>query len=128
MATGLTQPLFDGGRLRAQKRAASDRYDAAMASYRKTVLAAFGQVADALQAQADDADLLRRQTEAAQAAADALDLARRSYAAGASGVLDVIDAQRSYARAQIAVTRAQAQRLADTVRLESALGAGASDR
>ena len=128
MAAGLTQPLFDGGRLRAQKRAAGDRYDAAMAGYRKTVLAAFGQVADALQAQADDADLLHRQTDAAQVATQTLDIARRSYAAGATGVLDVINAQRSYARAQIAVTRAQAQRLADTVKLESALGAGAPDR
>lgn len=125
LAAGLTQPLFEGGRLKAQRQAAVDRYHAALATYRKTVLGAFGEVADALQAQAFDADQLRSEAAAAQAAADALDLARRSYGAGASGVLDVIDVQRRYTHAQIAVSRARAQRLLDTVQLDAALGGAA---
>jgi NodT family efflux transporter outer membrane factor (OMF) lipoprotein len=121
-AANLTQPLFDGGRLSAERRAAERRYDAALATYRQTVLKAFGEVADGLQALANDADLLRAQTEAADAAASALDLARRSYSAGNSGVLDVLDAQRRRTQAQLGVSQAKAQRLADTVRLYLALG------
>ncbi|HEY3695826.1 efflux transporter outer membrane subunit [Phenylobacterium sp.] len=121
-AANLTQPLFNGGRLNAERRAAARRYDAAIASYRQTVLKAFGEVADRLQALANDADQLRAQAQAADTAASALDLARRSYAAGNSGILDVLDAERRLAQAQLGRSQAKAQRLADTVQLYLALG------
>jgi NodT family efflux transporter outer membrane factor (OMF) lipoprotein len=127
IAAGLTQPLFNGGRLKAERRAAVDRYQAALAGYRKTVLAAFGEVADDLQAQADDADQLSHEAGAAATAASALDLARRSYAIGSTGVLDVLGAERRDAAAQIALSRATAQRLLDTVRLDAALGGGVEE-
>jgi NodT family efflux transporter outer membrane factor (OMF) lipoprotein len=122
IAAGLTQPLFDGGQLSAERRAAVDNYQAALATYRQTLLTAFGEVADRLQALANDADAVRAQTEAAQAAADSLGLQRRSFSAGNSGILDVIDAQRSSAQAQIGLARAKAQRLQDTALLYMALG------
>lgn len=122
IAGGLTQPLFDGGQRQAERRAAIDRYNAALAGYRQIVLTSFGEVADGLQAIANDADQLRAQDEAAQAAAAALDLARCSYAVGNSGVLDVIDAQRRFAQAQLGLSHAKAQRLLDTVQLYLALG------
>ena len=50
IAAGLTAPIFHGGELRAQQRAAIDLLAAQLAIYRETVLAAFGQVADALNA------------------------------------------------------------------------------
>jgi outer membrane protein TolC len=83
---------------------------------------AFGEVADRLQAVANGADRLRAQTTATETAAQSLDLARRSYQAGNSGILDVIDAERRYAQAELAVTRAKAQRLLDTAQLYLALG------
>jgi outer membrane protein TolC len=122
MAASLTQPLFDGGRLSAQRRAAIDNYQAALATYKQTILTAFGEVADRLQALANDADQVRAQTEAAQTAAASLDLQRRSYAVGNSGILDIIDAQRSSAQAQLGLAHAKAQRLLDTARLYLALG------
>jgi NodT family efflux transporter outer membrane factor (OMF) lipoprotein len=121
LAANLTQPLFNGGRLKAERRAAVDRYQAALAAWRQTVLTAFGQVADRLQAIANDADQLRAQSQSAETAAAALDIARRSYAAGASGVLDVVDAERRLAQARIGASRAKAQRLIDTVQLQLAL-------
>lgn len=133
VAAGLTQPLFDGGKLSAQRRAAIDNYQAALATYKQTILTAFGDVADRLQALANDADRVRAQTEAAQTAAASLDLERRSYAVGNSGILDVIDAQRSSAQAQLGLVHAKAQRLLDTARLYLALGgmqvsAGTADK
>ena len=122
LAAGLTQPIFEGGKLSAERRAALDNYQAALAVYRQTILTAFGNVADRLQALSNDADRLHAQGEAADTAAQALDLARRSYEAGNSGILDVIDAERRNAQARLGLARATAQRLMDTAELYLALG------
>src|SRR5690606_15480269 len=95
--------------------------------YRQTILTAFGDVADRLQALANDADRQIAQADAADTAGQALDLARRSYQAGNSGVLDVIDAERRLAQAQLGLSQAKAQRLLDTARLYLASG-GAQSR
>ncbi|HVW68615.1 MAG TPA: TolC family protein, partial [Steroidobacteraceae bacterium] len=122
IAANLTAPLYDGGRLRAQQRAAVDGYQAALADYRQVILRSFGDVADDLQALANDEDLFNSQTVAAQTAATARDLVRRSYSVGNSGILDVLDAERSTAQAQLGLSRIKAQRLIDTTRLYMALG------
>ena len=122
LAAGLTQPLFSGGRLSAEKRAAVENYQASLALYRQTILTAFGNVADRMQALSNDADRLHAQEAAASTAAQSLDLARRSYEAGNSGILDVIDAERRNAQAQLGLARATAQRLMDTAELYLALG------
>jgi len=122
LAAGVLQPVFDGGQLSAERRAAIQRYNASLASYRQTVLNALGQVADLMQALANDADALRAQEEAVQTAARAVDLQRDSFRLGNTGVLDVIDAQRRFAQGQLGVSRARAQRLIDTARLYVALG------
>ena len=126
IAANLTAPLYDAGRLRAERRAAVDGYQAALADYREVILRSFGEVADGLQALTNDAELFNSETAAAQTAADSRDLARRSYSVGNSGILDVLDAERATAQAQLGVSRAQAQRLADTARLYMALGGSAA--
>jgi NodT family efflux transporter outer membrane factor (OMF) lipoprotein len=122
VAAGLTQSLFDGGVLSARRRAAIDAYQAALADYQTVVLAAFGQVADDLQSLSNDADRARAEKDAAETAAASLDLSRRSFAAGNAGVLDVIDAERRSAQARLGYSRANAQRLLDTVQLYVAVG------
>ena len=122
IAANLTQPLFDGGQLSAERRATIDGYQASLASYKQVVLTAFGEVADSLQALANDGAQLRAESEAERSAAAALDLARRSFAVGNSGILDVIDAQRRLAQARLGLSRARAQRLVDTAQLLVALG------
>jgi outer membrane protein TolC len=122
LAANLTAPIFNGGKLSAEKRAAIDNYKAMLALYRQTMITAFSDVADRLQALANDADRVRAQEAAAQTAAESLDLARKSFQAGNSGILDVIDAERRNAQAQLSFTRAKAQRLMDTAELYLALG------
>ena len=122
-ATGsLTAPLFDGGTLRAQKRAAVDALQASAANYQQTVLAAFGQVADSLEALDHDAEQLDAQAHAQNAARENVDLTRKSYNEGNVGVLQVLDAERLYQNASLGYVRAQAQRYMDTVQLFLALG------
>jgi NodT family efflux transporter outer membrane factor (OMF) lipoprotein len=73
IASGITAPIFEGGALVAQKQGAVDAFRGSLATYQQTVLQAFGQVADTLQALAHDADLVA-------AARHALDVADASLA------------------------------------------------
>src|SRR6202045_284435 len=120
--SGLTVPIFDGGTLRAEKRAAVDAMHASAASYEQTVLEAFSQVADLLEALDHDAEQLDAQAQAQRAAQSSLDLARLSYQEGNAGVLQVLDAERSYQQARLGYVRAVVQRYMDTVQLFLALG------
>jgi len=122
LIAGLTAPIFDGGTLRAEKRAAVEAMHASAADYEQTVLEAFAQVADLLEALDHDAEQLDAQAQAQQAAQSSLDLARASYREGNAGVLLVLDAERSYQRARLGYVRAVAQRYLDTVQLFLALG------
>ena len=122
LVAGLLQPVFEGGRLAAARRAAIDRYNAALASCKQTVLVAFGHVADRLQALANDNDQLRFQEEAAGTVARSLELARSSFSLGNTGIADIIDAQGRFAQAEIGLSTARAQRLVDTAGLFVALG------
>jgi len=124
LAGGLVAPLLDGGTLRAERRAAVDAMHASLAHYEQTVAAAFGQVADALDALEHDREELEAQTRARDTAGANVELARRSYAEGNSGVLQVLDAQRAWQRAQLGYVRARGQRYVDTAQLLLALGGG----
>ncbi|MET0291935.1 MAG: efflux transporter outer membrane subunit, partial [Steroidobacteraceae bacterium] len=64
LTSGLVAPLFDGGTLRAEKRAALAELQATEARYRETVLTAIGQVADVLQSLQQDAAQLDAQSAA----------------------------------------------------------------
>lgn len=119
---GLVTPIFDGGTLHAERRAAVDAMQASAAKYQQTVLTAFGQVADSLQALDHDTEALDAQTNAQQAARDNLDLTRKSYREGNIGVLQVLDAERRYQQASLAYVRVRAQRYMDTAQLFLALG------
>ncbi len=125
LAAGLVAPLLDGGTLRAEQRAAVDAMRASAASYEQTVLAAFGQVADALEALDHDAEALEAQSRARTAAESNLDLTRASYHEGNVGVLQILDAQRLYQQARLGYVKAEAQRYMDTAQLLLALGGNA---
>jgi outer membrane protein TolC len=124
LGLNLTQPLFHGGELLHQKRAAQAGLDKAAADWQQTVLTAFQNVADALQALQFDAQTLAAQTTAEQAASQRLALARQQYQLGATGYLDLLDAERSYQQALITQIQARASRLSDTAALYTALGGG----
>jgi NodT family efflux transporter outer membrane factor (OMF) lipoprotein len=124
LISGLTAPIFDGGTLRAERRAAIDELHASAERYQQVVLESFGQVADLLDALSQDAESLAAQTRALATAQSGLELARESYAAGNTGVLQVLDAQRQRQQAQLGFVRAQAQQYLDTTQLFLALGGG----
>jgi len=124
LASGVTAPIFHGGALLSQQRAAIDAYQGAFASYRETILQAFGQVATTLDALAHDADLVAAQRHALDVADESLALARESYAAGKSDVLQMLDSQRLDQQARLGYARALTQRFQDTTQLFVAMGGG----
>ena len=124
LIAGLTQPLFDGGTLRAERRAALDALQARAARYQEVVLDSFGQVADLLDALDHDAQLVAAQANARDTSQASLELARQSYQAGNSGVLQVLDAQRERQRAQLGFLQARSRQYLDTIQLLLAVGGG----
>ena len=121
---GLTAPLFEGGTLRAKRRAAVDAYDQSVAQYRLTVLQAFQNVADTLTALDNDAQALAAQHDALLSARASLDLVQRQYDLGAVNYVSLLTAEQTYQQAQLAYVRAVASRFTDTVTLFQALGGG----
>jgi NodT family efflux transporter outer membrane factor (OMF) lipoprotein len=124
LVAGTTAPIFHGGTLRAQERAAYDVLDRAAAQYRSTVLNGFANVANVLSALQLDAENVKTQLYAEQTAQQSLDITQERFQAGAIAYLALLDAQRTYQQARIALVIAQANRFADTVALFQALGGG----
>jgi NodT family efflux transporter outer membrane factor (OMF) lipoprotein len=124
LVANAAQPIFRGGTLLAQKRAAIDNFDRANASYRGVVLNAFANVANVLAALELDAETLRVQLYAEQTAEQSLEITQEQFQAGAIAYLSLLDAQRTYQQARIALVIAQANRFADTVALFQSLGGG----
>jgi NodT family efflux transporter outer membrane factor (OMF) lipoprotein len=124
IASTLTQPIFEGGTLRAKRRQAVAAYDEAAAQYQQTVLNAFENVADSLTALENDALSVSAQFDAQSAAKASLDLIQRQYDAGAVGYVSLLSAQQTYQQAKIAYVQSVAHRYTDTVTLFQALGGG----
>jgi NodT family efflux transporter outer membrane factor (OMF) lipoprotein len=124
IAGSVTQPIFKGGQLMHQRRAAVAAAQEAAANYKATVLTAFQNVADALLALQGDADALAAQTAAERSAAGSLDLIQAQYKAGGASYLQVLTAEQTYQNAAVALVKARAQRFTDTAALFQALGGG----
>ena len=124
LAAGIAQPIFQGGTLLHRQRAAREAYVQANELYRSTVLTAFQNVADSLNALEQDAAALKTAVAAADAAKVTLDLTKQQLQTGYSSYLTLLIAQQAYQQAEINLVQAQANRYADTVALFQALGGG----
>jgi len=124
IGAGVTQPIFHGGTLLHRERAARAAYTQAAEQYRSTVLTAFQNVADTLNALQQDADALKAAAAAKDASSVTLDLARKQYQSGYVSYLALLSAEQAYLQAVINLVQAQANRYADTAALFQALGGG----
>lgn len=121
---GLAETLFDAGTLADKEDAARDSLAGRAAQYRKTVLAAFQDVADTLHALQSDTDALTAKVEAEKAASESLALAQTQFDAGSIGFSELLLAETAKQQAVSALAAAKAQRYADTAALLVALGGG----
>ena len=120
----VAQPVFKGGTLWFQRKAAVEAYQASLADYRQVVVNAFQQVADTLRAIEHDAQLVKAQADALNAAQQALELVQANYSSGLTNYLAVIIANNQYQQARLGYIQAQALRLQDSAALFMALGGG----
>jgi NodT family efflux transporter outer membrane factor (OMF) lipoprotein len=119
-----TAPLFHGGTLAARQHEAEERYQQSLATYHATVIGAFVEVANALQALQHDADSYAAHGQALTAARDDRDLALAQYRAGKYTELQVLTAEQQYQQAALTQVQADVQRFTDTAALFRALGGG----
>ena len=124
LGAAVTAPLFEGGTLLHQERAARAAYVQAAEQYRGTVLTAFQNVADTLTAIEQDAEGLKAAASAADAAKVTLDLSQRQWRDGYASYLSLLSAEQAYQQSRISLVQAQANRYADTAALFQALGGG----
>jgi NodT family efflux transporter outer membrane factor (OMF) lipoprotein len=122
IGAGLSQPLFHGGALFAQRRASIDTYDAAVLHYKSTVLSAFQDVADSLAALDNDAQALASTERAAQTARAAFDETTSRARLGSLPSTAQHAGEQRFLNAQLAAVRAGSQRMSDTAALFQAMG------
>ena len=124
LAFGLTQPIFQAGRLSADLDAVKAREQQALAQYQKAVQEAFREVQQALSAQTRAREIFEAETVRAAALRDTLRLARIRYDNGLSSQLEVIDAERNLLTADLNRSDALRARRVAVADLVKALGGG----
>ena len=115
---------FDGGALFHKREANVAALEQAAAQYQSTVINAFRNVGDALQAVKHDADTLRAEVAAEKAAAESLTIVQNQYSGGSTTYATVLNAEQTLLNARINRVKAQAARFSDTTALLQALGGG----
>ena len=122
--SGVTQPLFNHGRLKAQVQQNEAIAAEAAAAYEQTILRSYGEVETALAADrflAQQGDALETATKQALAAQE---LAEQRYRSGLSDIITVLQAQRTALDSESALLSIRRARLDNRVDLHLALGGG----
>ncbi len=120
----ISLPIFDGGRLRGQYRAAEAEYQIAVAQYDDTLMEALRQIADAVTSERALTTRLDRAREAEQAANAAWTVANNRYRGGLATYLDVLAAEDALIATRRTLASLQARAFALDVDLIRALGGG----
>ncbi len=120
----LTQPLFEGGKLRGQLQLSQETKEEMVLNYRKTIAGAFRDVSDALIALNKRRTYREEQEKLVDAAKDATRLARIRYQGGSTGYLEVLTTDSNLFAAQLKLVNAQQGEALALVQLYGALGGG----
>ncbi|KVG85727.1 RND transporter [Burkholderia ubonensis] len=127
LGAAIAETIFDGGLRHAQSDQALAAYDATVANYRQTVLAAFQEVEDNLAALRILEQEAQVQDGAVKAAQESVVLTTNQYRAGTVSFLNVVITQTTALANERAAVDIQGRRLAASVNLIKALGGGWSD-
>jgi outer membrane protein, multidrug efflux system len=125
---GLTQPIFDGGRILGNFENTKARQEELLQTYRKTVVSAFTDVDNALVAIRQTSEKLRLQREVVAASQRAFQLSEQQLRAGTADIVTVLNTQLTLFQAEDVLRQAQLARLQAVVSLYQALGGGWAPR
>jgi outer membrane protein, multidrug efflux system len=124
LGAALTQPIFDGGRLRSQSREAQAREQELVASYKAAIIAALVDVENSLGALRYLDEARESQTANVQENTQAFAAAQARYQHGSGDFLTVLEAQKSLFAARDQYSLYKLARLQAVVTLCKALGGG----
>jgi outer membrane protein, multidrug efflux system len=120
----LTQPIFEGGKLRGQLQLSEREKEEMVLNYQKTIAGAFRDVSNALVAVNKQKAAREQQEKLVAAAQDATDLARVRYQGGATSYLEVLTTDSDLFSAQLNLVSTQEEEALSLVQLYGALGGG----
>jgi outer membrane protein TolC len=122
IAAGLFQPIFQGGRVRANAKRQRAVAEASLLSYAQTALQAYEEAENAIAAETYLAAGESALKLAYEEAAAAEELTERRYASGTATIFDLLNAQTRRISAESSYIQTQRQRVANRVALYLAIG------
>jgi multidrug efflux system outer membrane protein len=124
LAGSLTQPIFEGGRLKSGVRLAEAQHEQLLLTYQQTIQGAFRDVSNALVAYRKNREFRIQQQHLADSAEDAAKLSEVRFKAGTTDYLEVLTNETNYFSAELGLAQAQGNELTALVSLYQALGGG----
>lgn len=123
-ASSLSEPIFEGGRIRNNYRLSQAEQQEMLLEYRKTILNALKDVSNSLVTYKETRERREEQTALVASAADAVRLAKLRYSGGNTSYLEVLTTDTNLYDAQLNLAQAQEREAASLVQLYAALGGG----
>ncbi len=124
LTAGLTQPIFDGGKLQGNLDLQKGLQDQLLQNYRKAVISAFTDVDKALIAIRQTAQAERLQRDVVTSSRRAFDLSEQQLRAGTLNLITLLQVQQTLFQAEDALAQGRLARLQAIVSLYQALGGG----
>lgn len=124
LAASLTQPIFEGGRLKSGVRLAQAQRDQMVLTYQQTIQGAFRDVSNALVAYQKDREFREQQEHLVASAEDAAHLSQVRFKAGTTDYLEVLTNETNSFQAQLGLAQAQGNELVALIDVYQALGGG----
>lgn len=123
-AGSLSEPIFDGGRIRSNYHLSKAEEQEMLTSYQKAIAGALRDVSDALSSYQKTREFREQQEQQTKSAADAVRLARLRYDAGYASYLEVLTNDTNLYSSQLTLAQAQQQEALSLVQVYTALGGG----
>jgi len=124
LAASVTQPIFEGGRLRSNVRLAEAEHEQILLTYEQTIQGAFRDVSNGLIAYRKNREFRIQQEHLLASAQDAARLSEVRFKAGTTDYLEVLTNETNAFSAELGLAQAQANELIALVQLYQALGGG----
>jgi multidrug efflux system outer membrane protein len=124
LAASVTQPIFEGGRLKSNVRLAEAQHEQMLLTYEQTIEGAFRDVSNGLVSYRKNREFRIQQEHLLESAQDAARLSEVRFKAGTTDYLEVLTNETNSFSAELGLAQAQANELVALVQLYQALGGG----
>jgi len=124
LAASVSQPIFEGGRLKSNVRLAEAQHEQILLSYQQTIQGAFRDVSNGLIAYRKNREFRIQQEHLLESAQDAARLSEVRFRAGTTDYLEVLTNETNSFSAALGLAQAQANELIALVQVYQALGGG----